>query len=319
MTSQLPGQATKGFIPGFRAGKRAMYQAAEVNPSYGVNTIQDKEFQKILQAQGINFKETPKAFLGAYASRVLGDIVADETRGVYWRYNHPIAIAEKVTQKIIDPNKTLPRYTSAAIGASILAPAFALSGAYDPTNISELGRPKGFKQNRPDSEDPTQSIEPGTEIFERFIQGRQGRPLAYEKAQKEIPTLTKKRYANYMDFFYNQSGILGVAKVTPENLQGVPEARLFGYPVSIPTVTTAVGGVLGARTALASAPRPPQAQQMALLSNIPENIPTKIHPKGQGVRGTVGGLLGGAAGAIAGVLANQAIAASQNDTQLPMY
>lgn len=296
-------QKVKGFIPGLHAGKQAMYAAAEVNPSYGVSTIADKEFRSQLASRGVTPKETPMAFLGAYASRLAGDVVAEETRGLYWRYNHPIAIADKLAQKVIDPNQSLPRYTSAAIGAAVLTPAFALSGAYDPTNVSELGRPKGFKQNRPDPEDPTKSLEPATELFERYMQGRQGRPLVYEKAKQEIPDLTPQRYANYMNFLYNESGLLGMAKVTPENLQGVPEARVFGYPVSIPTVTTAAAGALGAR--LATQYKPTEAQESTLIGR-------------KGLRGLAGGVAGAAAGAVAGVLANQAIAATQKNSQLPM-
>lgn len=296
-------QKVEGFIPGLRAGKQAMYAAAEVNPSSGISSVVDKEFRRNVAAKGITAKETPMAFLGAYAARLAGDIVAEETRGVYWRYNHPIAIADKLAQKVIDPNKNLPRYTSAAIGAAILTPAFALSGAYDPTNITELGRPKGFKQNRPDPEDPTKSLEPATELFERYMQGRQGRPLAYPEAKKEIPDLTQQRYANYMNFLYNESGFLGMAKATPENLQGVPEARVFGYPVSIPTVTTTLGGITGARAALEYQPK--QAKPDSVMAR-------------KGLRGLAGGVTGAAAGAIAGNLMNQAIAASQKDTQLPM-
>lgn len=302
MADAIPQKIT-GFLPGLRAGKQAMYAAAEVNPSYGISSVVDKAFREEVKKRGITAKETPMAFLGAYASRLAGDIVAEETRGVYWRYNHPIAIAEKVAQKAIDPKGTLPRYTASAITASVLTPAFALAGAYDPTNISELGRPKGFKQNRPDPEDPTKTIEPATELFERYMQGRQGRPLAYEKAKEEIPSLTPQRYANYMNFMYNDPGLLGMVKATPENLQGVPEARVFGYPVSIPTVTTAAGGMLGARAAVNY--KPTAAQEGTLIAR-------------KGLRGIAGGLGGAAAGAVAGVLTNQAIAASQQNSQLPM-
>jgi hypothetical protein len=299
-----PQQRVTGFIPGFRAGKKAMVEAAEINPNSRIGIIRDKQFRQDIRDQGISFKQTPGAFLGAYAARLGGDIIDEQTRGVYWQYNHPIAIADKIVQKVVDPQKQLPRYTSSAIGAAILTPAFALSGAYDPGNIAELGRPKGYKQNRPDPEDPTKTIEPATELFERYVQGRQGRPLAYPKAKEEIPDLTKQRYANYMNFLYNEGGILGAAKATSENLEGVPEARVFGYPVSIPTVTTAVAGMAGAKLGLAS--KPSAAAEGTLRGR-------------KSIRGLAGASTGAAAGAIAGVLMNQAIAASQKDTQLPMY
>lgn len=278
----------------------------------------DPEFKQIIKDAGITFKETPGAFLGAYTARVLGDIVNQETRAMWWEINHPIALVDKLAAKAIDPNKQLHPYQRAGILASFVTPAFALAGAYDPTNISELGRPKGYKQNNPDPDDPTQSLDPATEVFERFMLGRQGRPLAYEKAKEEIPTLTKQRYANYMNFMYNEPALLGSVKATSENLQGVPEARVFGYPVSIPTVTAVAGGIAGARLGMASAPKPPAAVQLNLLEKAATPIESSYKPRGLATRGMLGGLAGGAAGAIAGVLANQALAARANQSQLPM-
>lgn len=310
----------QGLKEGWDIGYKLMRNTAlDAGGHYGPSTLRDKAFKEGLKQSNITLKETPQAFLGAYSARVIGDIVNQETRSLWWRINHPIAIADKVASKIIDPEKQLPRYTSAAILASVVTPAFAMSGAYDPTNIQELGRPKGYKQNVPDPDDPTKSLDPATELFIRFMQGRQGRPLAYEEAQKEIPSLTKERYTNYMNFLYNQPSFLGVAKGTSENLEGVPEARIFGYPVNIPTVTTMAGGIAGARAGLAMAPKPPQAQQLPLLSEEkPTNLRTNLAPKKQSIYGVAGGLAGAAAGVILGTLANQALAARQVDTQLPM-
>jgi hypothetical protein len=314
-----PSLNVKGFKGGLDVGLEVMRQTAMEGGKYAPSTLRDKQFKQSLKDTGISAKETPGAFLGAYTARVAGDIINQETRNLWWSINHPIAMADKAAAKLIDPQGKLPRYTSAAIVSSVVTPAFALSGAYDPTNIAELGRPKGYKQNIPNSEDPTQSMDPATEVFERFMQGRQGRPLAYEKAKEEIPSLTKGRYTNYMNFLYNEPAILGSVKATRENLEGVPEARVFGYPVSIPTVTTLAGGIVGARLGLATAPRPPQAQQMNLLPGAKTtDIDDKIKPKQQGRRGFIGGLTGAAGGAILGVLTNQVLAAKQLDTQLPM-
>ena len=306
----------QGFVSGWKTGLEAMKETA--SQRYGKSTLADKDFKQLIRQAQISSKETPAAFLGAYTARVLGDIVNQETRGLWWSVNHPIALVDKASAALVDPEKKLNPYQRAAIVGSFSTPAFALSGAYDPTNISELGRPQGYKQNVPDPEDPTKSLDPATELFERFMLGRQGRPLAYDKAKEEIPSLTKERYTNYMRFMYNDPAFLGSVKVTSENLQGVPEARIFGYPVSIPTITTAAGGVIGAKLGMATASRPPQAQQLELLSEKATNIASAHTPRNMTLRGVTGGLAGAAAGAIAGVLANQALAAKQLDSQLPM-
>ena len=48
-------------------------------------------------------------------------------------------------------------YAAPGIGLAAVQPAVAATGAYDPTNLTQLGRPKGFKQNTPRSDDPTES------------------------------------------------------------------------------------------------------------------------------------------------------------------
>ena len=307
----------KGPVQGFKLGVDAMKAAAE-SRGRGVASIRDKEFRQRIADTGVTLKDTPMAFLGAYTARALGDISADESRHLWWQINHPIAIADKAARLVVDPEGKLPRYASAAIMTAAIQPAVALSGAYDPTNVGELGRPKGYKQNIPNPDDFTESLDPATEVFERFMQGRQGRPLKYSDAKAEIPSLTPGRYANYMKFLYNDPAILGSFKATSENLQGVPEARVFGYPVSIPSVTALAGGVIGARLGVNSGVKETVVQPSILANEAAEVVGSKISPKYQSLRGVAGGLAGSAVGAIAGVLANQALAAKQLDSQLPM-
>jgi hypothetical protein len=298
-----------GFGEGFSLGKKTLLGLAEER-RYGPSALKDKDFKTALQLQGVTRKETPAAFAGAYAARLAGDVIADETRNLYWQYNHPIAIADKLLQTGIDPQNRLGPYGRGLIGLAVVQPAIALTGAYNPLNISELGRPTGYKQNAPDPEDPTKTLEPGTELFQRFFQGRTGRPLAYEKAKEEIPSLTPGRYANYMNFMYNDPGPLGkatmgVLKVTPENLEGNPEARLFGYPISIPSVTALAGGIAGAKAAISAGTTPAATSPGTRTKGV--------------LRGLAGGAVGSAAGAILGVLTNQAIAAAGNtQDKLPM-
>jgi len=313
---------------GFGGGVRAAQQSLETlgtGKSYRPrrNIFYDPEFREDIKKAGIT-KETPLAFLGAYATRLGADLTTDELRSLYWQMSHPVEMADQAMRKVVDPNKQLG-YGRGLIALTAVAPAVALTGAYNPLNIGELGRPTGYKQNAPDPEDPTKTTEPGTELFQRFFQGRTGRPLAFEKAREEIPDLTKQRYANYMNFLYNDPGpigkaTMGIVKVTPENLQGDPEARVLGYPVSIPSVTALAGGITGARMGILSSPTVERTVQPSLLQGEKATITRTMGRKTPALaRGLAGGALGSAAGAIAGVLANQAIAAAGNtENKLPM-
>jgi hypothetical protein len=308
----------RGPRKGFEYGKNAMVQAAGTS-GRRPSALYDPSFKEALSKADISLSNAPGAFLGAYTARILGDVVSDDTRGKWWQINHPIAIADKLAASLIDPEGKLPRYTSSVILAGITQPALAVAGGYDPTNIAELGRPKGYKQNEPTSEDFRKSRDPATEIFERFFQGRQGRPLKEATAREEIPSLTHERYAKYMQFLYNDPAFLGAVKVTPENLQGVPEARVFGYPVSIPSVTALAGGIAGAKAGLASVPHQEVVVQPSLFAGEEATIAkTGSKPYARGVRGAAGGLAGSVLGAMAGTLINQALAAKQLDTELPM-
>ena len=51
-----------------------------------------------------------------------------------------------------------------------------------------------------------ETTQPVPELFERFFLGRTGRPLAYEEAQKDIPSLTPERYGNYLRTYYQDKG-----------------------------------------------------------------------------------------------------------------
>jgi hypothetical protein len=257
------------------------------------------EYHQNLKKLGVSLSETPVQAVGAFATRLMTDLTNDGTRGIYWRYNHPLAILEagakaaigKEAYEALGPTKT------GLITASVVVPATALAGAYNIANPGEMFRPKGFAQAYAGegSEDRRETTQPVPELFERFFLGRTGRPLAYEEAQKDIPSLTPERYGNYLRNYYQDKGFLGILKATPENLEGVPEARLLGYPVTIPSVTTAVGGIAGAATAIRTAPK----------------------LGGSFKRGLVGAALGSGAGIIAGNLANTALAAKATEQKLP--
>ena len=281
------------------ASRRA-YLKGEYNPSI-VKDIPGLrgEYHQQLNTLGVSMSETPVQVAGAFGARLLTDLTNDGTRGIYWRYNHPLALLEKGAEAAIgkEAYKQLGPTKTGLITAAVVAPATALAGAYDITNPAQMFRPKGFAQAyaEPGSEDRRETAQPTPEVFERFFLGRTGRPLNYETAKADIPSLTPERYGNYLRNYYQDKGFLGLVKATPENLEGVPEARMLGYPITIPSVTTAAGGIAGAATAIRTAPL----------------VKTSFK------RGLAGAVGGAAAGAMLGNLANASLAAKPVERQLP--
>jgi hypothetical protein len=96
-----------------------------------------------------------------------------------------------------------------------------------------------------------------------------------------------------MRSYYQDPGVLGVLKATPENLQGYPEARLLGFPITIPSVTAAAGGIAG----------------MAAGARIGG-------PKGRARKTVASALAGSFAGALTGNVVNEMIATA-NRPKLP--
>lgn len=255
----------QSLLLGARKSAEASKAAAENYPT--VLNLKGKYHQE-LKSRGVSFGETPAQAVGALGARLLTDLTNDGTRGIYWRYNHPLAILEKGIEKTIgqEAYKELGPLKTGLIGASIAVPATALAGTYDITNVGEMFRPKGFAQSyAPEgTEDRRETEQPGLELFERFFLGRSGQPLKYETAKQDIPDLTPERYGNYMRNYYQDKGLLGLVKFTPENLQGVPEARMLGYPVNIASASTALGGLAGAAVGIRAASGPKKAFRSGL-------------------------------------------------------
>lgn len=194
----------------------------------------------------------PLEMAGAYANRALVDIGTDSSRRFYWQYNHPMPIAEEIAQKVAPGLKNVTNPTEKAmLGLAIAAPVAATAGTFDLTNPGEQFRPKGYAQKYSEkgSEDRRQTAQPGIELIDRIVLGRQGQPLKYETAKKEIPDLTKERYTKVMRNYYQDKGVLGLGlfKATDENIQGVPEARIVGFPVGLESVGALAGGATTAR------------------------------------------------------------------------
>lgn len=277
---------------GYQAAERLMKESDSYNLSIGSPT-----FKKRLEQEGVTLRKTPQEFVGAYSARLLADITNDGTRMLWWRYNHPEAIKQTVARTTLgkEAERELGPVKTGLVLAAALAPSAALTGSYDITNIGQQFRPEGFAQRYAEegSEDRRESSQPGLELFERMFLGRSGGPLKYETAKAEIPSLTPERYGNYMRSFYQDPGLLGVLKATPENLQGYPEARLLGFPVTIPSATAAAGGIAG----------------MAVGARIGG-------PKGRARRTVATALAGSLGGALTGNVINETIAAA-NRPKLP--
>ena len=256
--------------------------------------------------------KTPAEFAGAYLSRLLTDVGTDSTRQFYWRYNHPMALAEKAIEQAVPQLADIQSPTKrAAITLGISAPIAASLGTFDITNPQELFRPKGYAQSYAEkgSEDRRETAEPGMELFDRFFLGRRGRPLKYETAKEDIPDLTPERYKKVMQHQYQDRGLLGLGLVkgTMENIEGYPEARIVGFPVGLQAAGALTGGVLAARQALKT---PPKVTKTIGTQEVKvAGTPLKTRAKA----GIV--LAGSLAGAVTGNLANRAIASMNNSPE----
>lgn len=304
------GNVKEKLLTGARASAEASKIAAAYNPS-ATKELQGKteyypsalnlrgRYSQELRNLGVSFQETPIEAMGALGTRIMTDLTNDGTRGIYWRYNDPRAMLGAGIEKVIGKQamQELGPAKTGLIGAAIAIPATAATGAYNILNPQEQFRPKGFAQTYAEegSEDRRESAQPGPELFERFFLGRSGRPLNYETAKQDIPSLTPERYGNYMRNYYQDRGFFGLVKATPENLEGVPEARVLGFPVTVPGVTTAVGGLAGAAAGLRTAP------------TVRDSFK----------RGLGGAALGSAAGVIAGNLVNAVLASKATQQNLP--
>ncbi len=268
--------------------------------------------KELAKVKGITLREKPQEFLGAYAARLLTDVGTDSTRHMYWRYNHPMAIADAIVEKAAGPvYQELNPTQKAAVGLTIGVPAASSLGVFDITNPGELFRPKGFAQSYAEqgSEDRRETGQPGLELVERIFLGRQGRPLKYETAKEDIPSLTPERYSRYMKNYYQDKGVtgLGLVKFTPENLQGEPEARIVNFPIGLQSVGAVAGGATALRGALKS--QPPVITEMKGTQEIKRRVPGATR-RAAGIT-----LAGSLAGTLAGNLTNKAIASLNNNPE----
>lgn len=274
----------------------------EYYDAYGKAAIANPKFyQQLTQEKNIKPLQNPLEFLGAYASRALVDVANDGTRSHWWRYNHPMAIADKaMTMGLNKAGISSEPLARAAVRLPIGIPIASQMGFFDITNPEEQFRPKGYAQTYAPvgSEDRRKTGQPVQETIDRLFFGRSGRPLKYATAKEDIPDLTPQRYGNYMKYLYQDKGLfdMGILKGTMENLEGVPEARLIGFPFTIPSAGALVGGTAGAIA----------GSKLGKKAGRP------------GIGATTGAATGSAIGVAAGKLANRLIAEANRPKLMPL-
>lgn len=268
----------------------------------GIETIKDpvsgrpvKRSVMLPASTPITLQKNPAQFLGAFIPNLATDLEANNSRGVMWLGNHPVPIIDELNKRA-GGTKYIDNYNTtqnALIGLAGITPVVASMGTFDIFNPGEAFRSKGYAQEYSEvgTDDRRETEMPVQEAIQRIIMARQGSTLKLETAQEDIPGLTKERYDNYQRFRYNDKGLLdlGIIKATDENLEGVPEARWFGFPINIPTVSAAAGMIAGGK--IVSHVKPPgtlgavaikggSAMAGAMLGNfVNEIIATANRPK----------------------------------------
>jgi Ni,Fe-hydrogenase III small subunit len=149
---ELKKKAAAGASASAEASRLA-YLQGERNPTIlkeapGLKNLTQQQYHQNLQKLGISFKETPVEATAAFATRLMTDLTNDGTRGIYWRYNHPLAVLEAGAKAAIgeDAYAALGPAKTGLITASIAVPVTAVAGAYNILNPGEMFRPKGFAQ-----------------------------------------------------------------------------------------------------------------------------------------------------------------------------
>lgn len=235
---------TTVFGPEFN---RLMREGGDVEVKGTFNPVTEQPYTQRIEAAA-----NPAQMVGAYTNRALVDIGSDSSRRFYWQYNHPMPIAEKIAETVAPGLKDVTNPTDKALlGLAIAAPVAASAGTFDLTNPGEQFRPRGYAQKYSEkgADDRRETAQPGIELIDRIVLGRQGQPLKYETAKQEIPDLTKERYSKVMRNYYQDKGALGLGliKATDENIEGVPEARIVGFPVGLQAAGALAGGAATAR------------------------------------------------------------------------
>lgn len=242
----------KSLIDSFKAG----YEWQGQRPKEGPGIFSDKNssrYSTSFVTDVFTNRHPPKAFyeqvnpVAANAGRFIGDVTGFGTQHFAWNV-HPLDLLSTAgynSVKKAGGSAELGRLTAWG-AASILG---AASGNWDPTNLAEGGRQKGFRAISQDEEDATKSTNPVMDtVFHRGILGRTGWLLPWEEFKEDRPDVSYEKYEGYKDYL-RDGGFMGLLKATPDGIDG-PEARLMGYRVTVPGALAA-GATLAGGIALA--------------------------------------------------------------------
>lgn len=133
--------------------------------------------------------------IGGFVGRVASDVVGDETRNTYWRYNHPLAISSFAGSDALKVTGMPVGYQALGGAALALGVMPIASGNLDIGNLGEFGRPKGYQALFADPTDKTKTTNPLGEFAGRYFLGKKGNILPYEELVKERPDVTPEMYA----------------------------------------------------------------------------------------------------------------------------
>ena len=287
------GDQLHTVLPYITPGARRFYRYLKEGVPQGTDQLKGKQLPP---TASISPLQTPVKFAGAVGARLLTDLGDDATRHLYWRHNHPMAIADRISDQVIGDRLHKAGYNPTQRAGITLAgigiPTSASLGVWDITNPGEQFRPKGYAQNYADvgSQDRRRTGQPGLEFVERMVLGRRGRPLKYETAKQDLPNLSRGEYSDFVRDYWQNKGLtgLGLVKGTMRNIEGYPEARIIGFPVGLQAAGALAGGAVAIRQAATPS--------------------TGVIPKARTVMGR--GAAGALAGGVAGKLTNMALAAA---------
>ena len=85
------------YLDGWRSAVSQMGTKVDRGHSVLPVTKGARKFYRGLADQGVT-TGTPVKLAGALGARLLTDVGEDATRHLYWRYNHPMAIADKAAE-----------------------------------------------------------------------------------------------------------------------------------------------------------------------------------------------------------------------------
>jgi hypothetical protein len=221
----LQVQVQRGF-------QRALPNDRSQSLRFWQNSVNIENANGISDIQGLDLPQKIAYGVG----RIAGDLAGDLSRGLYWRYNHPLAITHQLGEQIpkaarfMDYSGKVPRWATAATGFGLVTALDVASGNVDLTNLGDFGRPKGYSAIFASPEDPTKSEAPLLEPIVGYVVGRKGKLLPYPEFNQERPDVSPEDYQQYKQYQgFNVPGLLDLEK-----------ANLLA--------TAAIGGTVGALT-----------------------------------------------------------------------